>query len=244
MVVPAFGQHERKPLTISVSAAVDVLVTNADGKRVGRDPVKDQKYEEIAGAQVLRSPGRQPVYEVPAGPATKPLTITIFGRETGKSVNLSITGANFVFGVNDISFEKGAVITVGISPNGSLLRYSSTLVSATPWVSLAIDPTDSKKPSYIFDVHRSPMEKGENLSVFHVGETYFGFGDNSKTLSAYEVKIKRINIDGSNNEFSRAELKAKRANNFLVDLRKWGAKTPLCLRADDDAKGVTTERCH
>ncbi|HEX3100195.1 MAG TPA: hypothetical protein VHQ01_00310 [Pyrinomonadaceae bacterium] len=244
MVVPALGQREHKSLTISVSAAVDVLITNADGKRVGRDLVKDQTYSEIAGADVRRLPGRQPIYEVPVGPSNKPLTIMIFGRETTKNVDLSITGPNFVFGVNDIQFEKEAVITVGIAPNGSLLRYSSTIVSATPRISLAIDPTDSKKPSYIFDIHRNPMEKGENLSVFHTGETYFGFGDNSKSLATYELKIKRINADGGGGEFNRAELKAKRANNFLVDLTKWSAVSLPCLRADDDAKGVTKAQCH
>lgn len=243
VIMPLFAQHASKPLSISLSLADDILITNAEGKRLGRDPVKDQKFEEIAGAEVLRSPGRGPVYEVPPGASNKPLKITIFGLETRKDARLTITGLNFVFGVNDISLEKGAVVTVRITPNGDLLEYSSNLAAATPRIALAIDPIDAKKPSYIFDVHRTPMNKGETLSLAHMEERSFSFGDDSKTLAAYEVKIKRINADGTENEFGAAELKAKRANHFLVDLTKWDAKTLPCLRANDNAKGVIKARC-
>ncbi len=242
-IMPALAQHESKPLSISVSLAVDVLITSADGKRLGRDPVKDQTFEEITGAEVLRSPGRGPVYEVPTGATNKPLTVTIFGRETRKDVSLSITGLNFVFGVNDIPTEKGTVVTIRVTPNGDLLEYSSNLTAATPQIALAIDPTDAKKPSYIFDVHRTVMDKGVTLRIVHLEERSFGFGDDSKKIAAYELKIKRINADGTVNEFGVAELKAKHANHFLVALTKWDTKTLPCLRADDNAKGVNKAKC-
>ena len=243
VIMPVFAQQQSKPLSISVSLGVDVLITSADGKRLGRDPVKDQTFEEITGAEVLRSPGRGPVYEVPTGATNKPLTVTIFGRETRKDVSLSITGLNFVFGVNDIPTEKGTVVTIRVTPNGDLLEYSSNLASAMPRIALAIDPTDNKKPSYIFEVHRTPLGEGETLRITHLDERSFGFGDDSKKRAAYEIKIKRINADGSVKEFGAAELKAKRANHFLVDLTKWDAKTLPCLRADDNAKGVYKAKC-
>lgn len=242
-IMPAFSQHDSKSLSITLSSPGDVLVTSAEGKRLGRNPINVQGYEEIAGAEVLRSPGRGPVYVVPPGVANKPLTITIYGREARRDAKLSIAGLNFVFGVNDIPLGKGAVITIRVTPVGDLLEYSSNLASAMPRIALAIDPTDNKKPSYIFEVHRTPLGEGETLRITHLDERSFGFGDDSKKRAAYEIKIKRINADGSVKEFGAAELKAKRANHFLVDLTKWDAKTLPCLRADDNAKGVYKAKC-
>ena len=231
-ITPCYAQAKTKPLTITLSSTADILITRSDGKRFGHDPALDKKYDEIEGAEVVRSPGREPVYDIPPGDAAQPLTITIYGRETAKDAILAITGGNFVFGVNGIPLTKGSVITIRVAPGGDLFEYSPNQEGAVPRIILGTDPVDAAKPSYVFEIHRPDISAGTTIRFAYIDQKSISFGDDEKRGSAYDLKITRLDADGRENKCTGTKLKAKRSNHFEVDLAKWDGKGPACVRSD------------
>lgn len=240
--LPSLSQSVTKPLTISVSSPVDVLVTRADGKRFGFDAVHKKDFKEINGAAVTVSPGREPVYRVPVGVSPKPLTIAIFGRAGSNVANLAITAPNSVISIRGMPVTSGATATVRVSPNGNSLDYSSTSATITPKFVFAIDPKDAKQPSYIFEITRESLAVGKTIKITHLSDATYGFGDDSTSLSAYAVKVTRIKADGTEDTYAVDKLTAKRTNHFELDLTKWNGKTGACLRSDD-GPGLRLGKC-
>jgi hypothetical protein len=238
--VPAVAQAIERPLNITLSSSADILITRADGKRIGRDPTRDKQFNDIPGARLVRSPGREPIYVIPPGTADKPLTITIFGRETVTDAKLAITGVRYVFGVNGIVLSKGTVVTVRIAPRGGQLEYSSNRPAAVPRIVLGVDPVEAEKPSYTFEIQRGDLGAGSVLRIVHAEQESFSFGDDAKKPADYELKVTRINADSSEPKYSDAGLRGKRSNHFRVDL---AAKSGICLRSDDNPNWLKNAVC-
>lgn len=230
--LPVLAQSVTKPITISLNAAADVVVTNPDGKRFGYDSVHKKNLNEIKGAELNNLPGREPVYRIPVGNSIKPLTITITGQDEGTVANLSITGVRFSINVKDMPVNAGAVVTVRVMSDGRSLEYSSNTTTAEPKFVFAVDPKDVKRSSYIFSVSGGSVAAKTVVKIEYKLNDIFIFGDNAKTITDYDVNVLQIKADGKEHNFKATRLQAKKINHFELDLTKWNGKTGECLRFD------------
>ena len=243
LTLPSFSQTKMKNLTIGLSAPGDVLITKADGKRIGFEAVNKKFYNEIKESLISQSTSGEPLYKFPINETEKNLTIKVFGKTPQTKGNLSITGDGFVIRLIELELEPSKVLTIVLQPNGQKLEFSSNQAEELLKFNFAIDPPDGKQPSYIFKIERAKLFAAKKISLnFDAGKQTFDFIDNSP-LGSYSVNLTRINPDGSQNKFLQSEITSKKINHFQLDFKKWDGKSGICLRVDEDKKGFAAAKC-
>ncbi len=239
----AFSQPKMKNLTIGLNASGDVLITKAEGQRIGFDVVSKKAVNEIKDSVISRSTSGEPLYRLPVGESEKSLMIKVFGKTPKTKGNLSITGDGFVIRLIGLELEPTKILTITFQPNGHKLEFFSNQAEESLKFNFAIDPPDGKQPSYIFKLERLNLavDKKTSLSLDLKAGT-FTFFDDSKQGS-YSLNLTRINLDGSENAFSQTEITSKKSNRFQLDFKNWDGKSGICLRTDENKKGFGATKC-
>ena len=238
-----FSQTKMKTLAIGFTAPSDMMITKADGKRIGYDVVNQKVVNEIKDSFVSESTSGEPLFRLPVGDNEKDLTIKVFGQTPQTNGNLSITGDGFVIRLIGLTLETTKILTMTVQPDGQKIEFSSNQAEEFLKFNFAVDPPDGKQPSYIFKLERPKLLANKKLAVnLDITKGIFNFSDEAK-LGSYSITLTKINLDGSNNTFSQAEISSKKANRFQLDFKNWDGKSGICLRIDEDKRGIVKAKC-
>jgi hypothetical protein len=222
-----FAQTEMKTIGIGLNAAGNVSITKSGTK------IKDM----TASA----SRNREPVYRVPIGKKDKTLTIQISGATANTKGDLGMTGDGFVVRVLEINLTADKIINLNLQTDGNKIEYSSNKPEETPSFSFAVDPPNATDPSYIFKLKRTKLLAKKKITIsLDVKNGTINFADND-VKGSYSIEITKINADGSEENFTQAEISSKKADRFRLNFKNLKA---VCLQNDIDGKGFANDKCN
>jgi hypothetical protein len=223
----SFSQTEMKNISIGLNAAGDVLIT--------KNGVK------VNDMTASTSRDREPVYRVPIGEKDEKLTIRVSGQKENAKGDLGIAGNGFVVRVLAISLSRDKIIMVNLQTGGNKIDYVSNKPEETPSFSFAFDPPNATDSSYIFKLKRAKLIAKKKIIIsLDAKNGTFNFSDND-VKGSYSLEITKINVDGSEEIFTNADISSKKANKFQLNFKDWKA---ICLQNDIDGKGFANDKCN
>lgn len=233
-----------KKLQVSLNAECDVLITNAQGKRLGFDPKKKQVLNEIPQAEIREVPPF-PIYLLPADAVDKPYTIRLTGRPSSPEVHADVTisGSGFVAGGKNLLLAAGKNLTLQVTSDGRRLTLTAGQSEQTP---LLFTSTQSGRthPSYSFEIGGVKLAAGKTLRLtLDMEKQRLYFKDDDAKRAPYSVKMRQTNPDGTKNIFLRGDIQLGKTDNYMMAFGKWDGKTEMCFYVDDQGDGFDNKEC-
>jgi hypothetical protein len=245
----------KKPKKDQVGFALDgegeYLITDPNGKRIGYDFAKNHFVNEIPDADVVPIEGGMgknipPEYHLPHIQSSKPYTINVAGKSIDHEVDadLDMEGPGFVVGFQDILVDPGENLTMTISPNGRELSFTASQDGQTPKIFITI-ATGRKDPSYFFEIGGIKLSPGKTVTMkLDLEKQKLFFKDNDAKRDAYDVRVTRVNPDGTTSSYEHHDLEtAKKTDNYEMDFSKWDGKGEMCFEDDDEGNGFDDDPC-
>ena len=229
----------------------DFLISDAAGKRVGFDFKTNKFVSEIAGAKVVFDKGglrkdTPPDISLPLSNSNRPYSITMSGRSLKKEVDadLYVEGPGFVVGFRDIMLDPGESLTMTATPDGRELSFTASTDAETPNVFITYEK-GRKHPSYFFAIGGIKLSPGKTVTLkLDIEKQKLFFKDNDSKRDAYDVRVTRVNPDGTRNFYEHHDLDlAKKTDNYEMDFSKWDGKGDICFEEDDEGDGFDDEQC-
>lgn len=182
----------------------ELLVTTADGKRLGFDPQTNKFYEEIAGGragEIVGGLGKTiPNFTIPAQSGSNPYTVTFSGKHLKqKSVTDFVYSApGLTVGFDGIQLDPNETLTTTITPDGETITFTSSADGETPGIYFAFDPKDGSGNSYTVRIGGAQIDAGKTLTAhFDFEHHKVSFKDNDGDSDTYNVEVERIKPDGT-----------------------------------------------
>jgi hypothetical protein len=188
------------PRTVSTLGSASTLITDADGHRLGR--VDGEIVNEIPGAEVaplLTGPlddSTDPTYELPAGMGD--LTMTLTGNEDMVMPEgaLSMTGAGYYLGVEEIALAPGQADQLTFGGDRPLVTYITERMT-TPVVVLAVE---TEAAGWIVALQAHGEAAGQAISAaLNLNEQNVGFAftsnDDDETVE-FDFALIRLGEEG------------------------------------------------
>ena len=69
------------------------------------------------------------------------------------------------------------------------------------------------------------------------------FKDNASQKVKYNVRVERVNPDGSKNYYESDGLAIGKADNYEMDFSKWDGKGEMCFEEDEEGNGFDDDKC-
>lgn len=239
---PSAPPSAQNSMSVTLTGAGALLVTDPNGKRLGYDAAAKKSYNEIPGAsenQQMGGIGEEvaPVYDFPVNlNAKKPYTLTVSGKslDAEETIDLEIVGAGFVAGFDAISLDKGETLTMTVSPDARELSFTASADGETPEIFLATEDGDGK-PSYEFEIGGTRLQAGKTFTVrLDLIKSKIFFGDNDMDDDTFTVRVERSDPDGARSIFEDSDFAPSKADRFELDFSKWNGKTGMCEKDDED----------
>lgn len=182
----------------------DLLVTTADGKRLGFDPQTNKFYEEISGARADMSKGGRgrtiPNYTIPAQTSGGAYKITFSGKDLKEesTTDFVYSAPGLTVGFDGIQLDPNETLTTTVAPDGETITFTSSADAETPGIYFAFDSLDGSGESYIVRVSGAEIEAGKTLTAhFDFDKHKVSFKDNDGDGDTYNVEVVRIKPDGT-----------------------------------------------
>jgi hypothetical protein len=229
----------------------DFLVTDAAGKRVGFDFKTNKFVDEIAGSQVQFDKGGlkkdlPPNINLPLSNSNRPYTITMSGKSLTRGVDadLDVEGPGFVVGFRDVMLDPGETLTMTASPDGRELSFTASNDGQTPNIFITYEK-GRQHPTYFFQIGGIKLSPGKTVRVkLDIEKQKLFFKDDDSKRDAYDVRVMRINPDGTKNFYEHHDLEiAKKTDNYEMDFSKWDGKGQMCFEDDDEGNGFDDDPC-
>ena len=240
-----------KYVAFAMDGEGDFLITDATGKRVGFDFKNNKFVDEIAGSRVVFDKGglkkdMPPDISLPLANSNKPYTITMSGKSLRKGVDadLDVEGPGFVVGFRDVMLDPGETLTMTATPDGKELGFTASADGQTPNVFITYEK-GRKYPSYFFEIGGIKLSPGKTVTMkLDIEKQKLFFKDNDSKRDAYDVRVARINPDGTKNFYEHHDLEiAKKTDNYEMDFSKWDGKGEMCFEDDDEGNGFDDDTC-
>jgi hypothetical protein len=229
----------------------EYMITDPNGKHIGYDFAKNRFVNEIPEADVIPVTGglgkNVPAqYNLPRLQATKPYAITVGGKGIDHEVDadMEMTGPGFLVGFEDLLVDPGETLTMTISPNGRELSFTASADGETPSVFITIG-TAHKDPSYEFEIGGIKLTGGKSVTMkLDLEKEKLFFKDNDAERDLYDVKVTRVNPDGTEDYYENDDLDlAKKTDNYEMDFSKWDGKGDMCFEDDENGNGFDDDEC-
>jgi len=119
----------------------DVLITNAQGQRIGYDPATGQMVNEIPDAHVVYLRGVHGKYWIPLREASEVYHVTVSGANISAQVetDLVMVGPGYVVGFEGIQLQPSQTLRMSMSADGRQLVFDEGQTTPSPQVFQAID---------------------------------------------------------------------------------------------------------
>lgn len=228
----------------------DLLVTTADGKRIGFDPATNKFYNEVGSGRADTIKGGRgktvPNYTIPAQSAGNPYKVTFSGKslKSESTTDFVYSAPGFTVGFEDIRLDPNETLATTISPDGETITFTSSADGETPGIYFAFDPLDGSGASYIVRVDGAEIEAGKTLTAkFDFDNLKVDFKDNDGNQDEYDIEIVRINRDGKQQKTTK-KVSSKGGDNFELDLKSWDGTDQICVKQDENGDGFGDEECN
>lgn len=243
------GAPQNDDVEFAFNGEGDVLITDAAGKRVGFDFKANKFVNELNADVVFQKGGKgrdiPPIYQFPYNKNGKPYKVQISGKDLRKETDgdLYFTGPGYSVGFEGILLDPGETLTLTVSPDGRELSFTSSADNETPEIYFAVDPNPDS-PSYIFEIDGMEIEGGKTVTVkLDTLKGKLDFKDDDGNEDQYDVRMFRINADGTEQEFVQNDLETGKADNYEMEFGRWDGRSPICFKDDDDGNGFANDEC-
>ena len=159
-------------IEIGFSGEGKIQIVDDQDQSVGYDFDTDSEVNEISGTDI--TPVKNglgldlpPLYTVPY-PQSDVLYQVYVGGATVESVtsgDLSITGSDFVMGVDGIALDADEIFRFDISPDGNEIYFEATQDTIAPSLFMAFDPVGDNDPGLIIEIDGMLLKNGEVIYI-------------------------------------------------------------------------------
>lgn len=216
-------------MQISVDTEADILIENADGKRIGVDFTTRKFVNEIPDARSIDREASS-TFILPLEKSGKPYRISVSGKPgSAPAAILSMTGPGFIVGFRSLRLSVGQIQKVSFSANGSDLSFTAHEKGATPQIYLTTQ-SGRDQPSYRFEITSPSLSAGKTLTVNldrESGKLYFK-ADEEKKIS-FSVMMRRTNPGGARETYNHQDVSFSPGNAYALDFAKWDGKGDACF---------------
>ena len=234
----------------SMTGEGDMLITDEAGKRVGFDFKNNKFVDEISGSRVIFEKGGlnkniPPQTNLPLRNSSKPYTVALSGKSLkhGVDADLDIEGPGFVVGFSDIKLDPGESLTMSATPDGRELSFTASNDGQTPNIFITIE-SGRKHPTYLFEIGGLKLSAGKTVTMrLDIAKEKLFFKDNDSGKNNYDVRVQRINPDGSKNYYEHDGLAIGKVDNYEMDFSKWDGKGDICFEEDEEGNGFEDSEC-
>jgi hypothetical protein len=234
----------------SMTGEGDMLITDAVGKRVGFDFKNNKFVDEISGSRVIFEKGGlhkniPPQINLPLSNSSKPYTIALSGKslKRGVAADLDVEGPGFVVGFSDIKLDPGETLTMTATPDGRELSFTASSDGQTPDIFITIE-SGRKHPTYLFEIGGLKLAAGKTVTMrLDIAREKLFFKDNDAGKNIYDVRVARVNPDGSKNYYEHDDLAIGKSDSYEMDFSKWDGKGDICFEEDDEGNGFDDDQC-
>lgn len=234
-------------ITFAFNGEGSLLITDPNGKKIGFNGTSE--INQVPGAEIVYNDGGldldySPEYALPYHENAKNnYEILISGKGLQKEVNadLEITAPGFVVGLEGVLLDPNETLKVTVSPDGETITFTASADGETPTIYVTTaDGPDS--PSYSFEVGGVSIEAGKSLTMTaDIEEGKVFFKDNDGNEDNYDVKMTRLNPDGTENDFEEDDLDIGNGDKYEMDFGKWDGKGKMEFKEDKDGDGFDDE---
>jgi hypothetical protein len=227
----------------------DLLITTADGKRLGFDPASGEFLDEIEGAQadlISGGLGRDmPNYFVPASETGEPDTITFSGKHLTQesTTDFVYSAPGLTVGFKNIRLDPNETLSATVSPDGQHISFTASADGETPEIFFAFDPKDGKGASYSAQVGGVKLDAGKTLSAdldFEGGT--LAFKDDDGDRDKYDIELTRLNEDGTEQKFQKNDFElGGQSDNYQMDFKNWDGQGAIGVKEDDNGNGFADD---
>jgi hypothetical protein len=187
-----------------------------------------------------------PEISLPPSNSSKPYTVTVSGKslKRGVDADLDIEGPGFVVGFRDIMLDPGESLTMSATPDGRELSFTASSDGQTPNVFIT-SASGRKHPSYFFEIGGIKLSPGKTVTMkLDLEKQKLFFKDNDTKRDAYDVRVTRVNPDGTRDFYEHHDLDlAKKTDNYEMDFSKWDGKGEMCFEEDEEGNGFDDNKC-
>jgi hypothetical protein len=228
----------------------EMLVVDADNRRLGYDPRVNQYFREIPDSSTTLINGglgyNVPSFAIPYEEEDDEYEIVFSGKylDQESDFDFVFSAPGFTVGLDDIRLDPGETLTAKISYDGEEISFTSSADGETPDVFFAFDDEDDSQASYLTEIGGVELSRGTTLAFnfdFEHGKLFMTDSDGNE--DAYDIELIRINADGTEQVYVQDDLNIGDANRYEMDFGDWDGKGPMCFKDDEDGDGFDDEKC-
>jgi hypothetical protein len=214
----------------SGNAHIKVIDKNDPSKFIGWDEKSGRWVNNLPGANLKQDKSvvkvgdvpSAPVIEVPAG---KEFQIKIDGKNLGSSENVSVSvfGQGKSMKVSDIDLDPNQEDTLSLPADGDSIKYKpgNSPDKESPKFSYGFDNPNGK--DYEFEVDSLEADDDEELGV-DLQNGKLQVSDTGNDVEKYDVKVNRLNDDGSEEDFSKDDVEMGADESDDIDFEGWAGE--------------------
>ncbi len=228
----------------------EMLITDANGDRLGYDPQTNRYYDEIPDSvseYLIGGLGENlPHFTLPYEQAEEPYKVVFSGKYLDEESILDfVFGApGFTVGFSEIRLDPNETLTATISSDGQEISFTASKDGETPEVFFAFDPEDDSEASYLTLIEGVELTAGKSLIYnfdFENGKLYFSDDDGNE--DSYDIQLVRVNADGTRQVYTNSNVDIGKADRYEMDFEDWDGKGEMCFKDDEDGDGFGDEEC-
>ncbi len=224
-------------ISLQYSGEGAILVINDEGQKTGTDIGNDTLLEEIPGTELTHFKGGlgkaiPPRITVPftATDETQ-YTVMVHGTtvDTPTHGSLSIVGAGFHMGLDNIELGPGEVFDFRVSPDGDHISFWASLTATetitAPAMHIAHDPIHAGDPSVIFEVTGETLIAGERISLtLDPALERIYLEDEGLEAEEFDITMDLIFPDGDTHVYTDTVVVPVGSTSAFVDFGAWDGR--------------------
>ena len=240
LAAPALQYNEITLYSDGAANAVDLLITDAQGHRLGYqggtlyNEIPNASFEAVTSANLFHD-SPEPIYYVPTGVA---FTVTLDGSalKQDEVTNISMIGPGYDLAMENINVKAGEKDTLQFSPDGSKISYTPSADEA-PTIIVGLQHAGS---DYDFDIAGADVQPGATINVTldtakgRLGVNTTGSSEQSTT---YALQVDRIDAS-AHDTFAHAGLALDPGETAYIEFGAWDGKGDMQISIDKQSDGT------
>jgi hypothetical protein len=189
---------------IMVSGGGSALITDNDGKRIGR--VGDSWVNEIPGAEMRHLfayvPGQKPPEPVYILPNNAELKVAVEGDSDG--AGLAVFGSGTTFSMDDVATGGGQRDSFGLAADGHSFSYEPSEGGRKPRAVISVDGGDN---DYQLDMSSFDIAGGKGLTFsLDTDSLQLKVEEGGEQVDDFDIKITKVDSKGEKKVFSKSDI--------------------------------------
>lgn len=230
----------------------DMLVIDADDRKLGYDSVANRYYREIPDASTTLINGglgfNVPNFAIPYEIEDDEYRIVFSGKylDEESDFDFVFSAPGFTVGLAGIKLDPLETLTAVISYDGEEISFTSSAKdSETPDIFFAFDDENDLEASYMTEIGGFELSRGKTLKFnFDFENGKLLMSDNDGNKDKYDIELIRINADGTEQVYKQKDLDIGKNNKYEMDFGDWDGEGDMCFKDDEDDDGFfNDEEC-